>query len=55
MAPSSPAHVGLFSALLFGALNWVPRWYKAGDKLSIEQVVDSFMDILLYGLATPQR
>ncbi len=50
-----PCHVGLFSALLFGALNWVPRWYKAGDKLSIEQVVDSFMDILLYGLATPQR
>jgi hypothetical protein len=45
----------LFSALLFGALNWVPRWYSEADRLSIQEVADSFMDMLTQGIATPQR
>jgi AcrR family transcriptional regulator len=50
-----PCHAGLFSALLFGGLNWVPRWHNPGGKLGIQEVVDSFMDMLYYGVATPAR
>lgn len=50
-----PCHPGLFSALLFGALNWVPRWYQGSGKLGIEEVVDAFMDMIIDGVATPAR
>ena len=50
-----PLHVGLFSAMLFGALNWIPRWHKDSGKLTVQEVVDSFMDMMLYGVATPKR
>jgi AcrR family transcriptional regulator len=43
---------GLFSALLFGGLNWVPRWHRDEGALSVEQVADTFVDILLNGIAT---
>ena len=47
-----PCHPGMFGALLFGALNWVPRWYDEDGKLSIEDIADNFMDILTQGIAT---
>ena len=47
--PSDPS---IFSALLFGALNWVPRWHRGSGKLSVQEVVDSFMDMLTDGIAT---
>lgn len=50
-----PCHPGLFSALLFGALNWVPRWYSETGKLDLSEVVDTFMNVLTQGIATPQR
>lgn len=50
-----PCRPELFSALLFGALNWVPRWYSETGKLNIPEVVDAFMDMLTQGIATPQR
>jgi AcrR family transcriptional regulator len=43
-------HPGLFSALLFGGLNWVPRWHRNDGRLSVEQVADAFVDILLNGV-----
>jgi AcrR family transcriptional regulator len=45
-----PCDPSMFSALLFGALNWVPRWHEEGGKLSIEQVADTFMDMLVGGI-----
>lgn len=45
----------IFAALLFGALNWVPRWHKDTGKLSVQQVVDSFMDLLSKGIEAPKR
>lgn len=45
----------LFSALLFGALNWVPRWYDQRGRLSIDEVVDAFMDVLIHGIARPRN
>lgn len=46
-----PTHPGMFSALLFGALNWVPRWHSENGKLSIPQVADTFVDMLVDGIA----
>jgi AcrR family transcriptional regulator len=46
-----PCDTGMFSALLFGALNWVPRWHSESGKLSIPQVADTFMDMLIDGIA----
>ncbi|SOE97234.1 transcriptional regulator, TetR family [Burkholderia sp. D7] len=46
--PTDPA---LASALLFGALNWVPRWYKESGKLAIDHIVDTFMNIFTGGVA----
>ena len=49
-----PCDPGIFSALLFGALNWVPHWHRNTGKLSVQQVVDSFMDLLTTGIAAPR-
>lgn len=50
-----PCHPGLFSAMLFGAMNWVPRWYKDDGKLSVQDVSDSFIDMLTQGVAAKKR
>jgi len=47
-----PCHPGMFSAMLFGAMNWVPRWHKEDGKYSIEDVADTFMDMLTQGIAS---
>lgn len=46
-----PCHPGLVSAMLFGSLNWVPRWFDNRGKLTLEQVVDAFLDMLISGIA----
>lgn len=50
-----PCHPGMFCALLFGALNWVPRWYSDKGKLSVEAVADQFMDLLTQGIEAAPR
>jgi AcrR family transcriptional regulator len=50
-----PCHPGLVSAMLFGSLNWVPRWFENGGKLTLEQVVDNFLDMLISGIATSHK
>ena len=50
-----PLDPSIFAALLFGALNWVPRWHKDAGKLSVQQVVDSFMDLLTKGIEVSKR
>lgn len=47
-----PCNPGLFSALLFGALNWVPRWYSPKGKLSTQDVADHFIDTLINGVGS---
>lgn len=47
-----PCNPGLASAMLFGALNWVPRWYRVDGKLSVDQIADAFMDIFADGVST---
>ncbi|MCL4737842.1 MAG: TetR/AcrR family transcriptional regulator [Burkholderiaceae bacterium] len=41
---------GMVGAMLFGALNWVPRWYRSEGPLTVEQVANSFVDILIEGV-----
>lgn len=50
-----PCDPGMFSALLFGGLNWVPRWHKASGRLSVAEVADTFMDMLIGGIAASRR
>jgi AcrR family transcriptional regulator len=41
----------LVSAMLFGALNWVPHWYRPEGRLPLDGIVDHFFDMLLRGIA----
>lgn len=50
-----PTHPGMFSALLFGALNWVPRWHNDQGKFAIEDVANTFMDMLTQGIASKRN
>ncbi len=50
--PLDPAMV---SAMLFGALNWVPHWYDPNGKLSVDQVADTFADMLAQGIEARPR
>ncbi|MGE4335205.1 MAG: TetR/AcrR family transcriptional regulator [Pigmentiphaga sp.] len=43
-------HPGMVSAMLFGSLNWVPRWYKPEGSYGIEEIADSFCDFLIAGI-----
>jgi AcrR family transcriptional regulator len=47
-----PCNPGLVSAMLFGTLNWVPQWFKPEKPLSIDEVVTTFMNMLIHGIAT---
>ena len=46
-----PCRPELFSALLFGALNWVPRWYNPNGKLTLEDITENFLNTLLWGIS----
>lgn len=49
LRPHAP---GMVSAMLFGTLNWVPQWYRPEGRLTLEQIVDEFLDMLTRGIAT---
>lgn len=50
-----PSHPGLVSAMLFGTLNWVPQWYQPEGSLTIDEVVDAFIDMLTEGISAESR
>jgi hypothetical protein len=39
----------LFRLFLLGALNWTVQWYRPDGGLTIEQLADNFLDIMLPG------
>jgi hypothetical protein len=47
LRPVDPAMAGRF---LLSALNYMPRWHKAGGKFTAVQVMQQFLDMLMYGL-----
>lgn len=50
-----PCDPQLVSALFFGALNWVPHWFREHGPLALDAVVDAFMDMMFNGLVTRRR
>jgi AcrR family transcriptional regulator len=48
LAPCDPKTTGMF---LFGALNWIPYWYRPDGELNVEQLSRRVMESLLAGLA----
>jgi len=34
-----------------GSLNWIAHWYRAGRKLTSDEVADAFVQLLEHGLA----
>lgn len=46
-----PCDPGLVCAMLFGALNWVPRWFRDGGRLSVDAVADAFVTMLMQGIS----
>lgn len=42
--------VGIFVKTLFGALNWVSVWYRAGGRLSETEIADEIADTFLAAL-----
>jgi hypothetical protein len=36
-------------------VNGLSRWFRPGGKLSVEEVIEQYLDILLGGLAAPAR
>lgn len=40
----------IFSAMLFGSLNWVPRWYKEDRGQTIPEIAEMFIDMLIDGI-----
>lgn len=46
-----PVEPGMVSAMLFGSLNWVPRWYKENGSHTIDEIADIFCDFLLQGIS----
>lgn len=45
-----PCSPGLFSAMLFGSLNWVPRWYNEDGGQTIPEIADFFITTLIDGI-----
>ena len=42
-----PKNTRLFRLFLLGALNWTVQWYRPDGGLTIEQLADSFLDLML--------
>ncbi len=47
-----PRDPGLVAAMLFGTLNWVPHWYHQEGRLTLDQIVNDFVDMLAHGICT---
>jgi AcrR family transcriptional regulator len=45
--------IELASLLLVGATNWVPMWYTPNGPHTPDEIADTFIDMLLNGLAAP--
>lgn len=46
-----PVHVETASALIFGAFHWIWRWYQPDRSITLQNVVDTFLDFFLHGFA----
>ncbi len=50
-----PCNPKLAIFALMGAVNWVPKWYRADGELSPDQVGESLVELVIQGLAAHPR
>ena len=48
-----PANTRLFRLFLLGALNWTVQWYRPDGGLTIDQLADGFLELMLPHQARP--
>jgi TetR/AcrR family transcriptional regulator, cholesterol catabolism regulator len=46
-----PCNPHLTCAAIFGALNWVPKWYRADGRYDASESAETFMRVLTQGIA----
>jgi AcrR family transcriptional regulator len=46
----APGDAKLLAFALFGAVNWIPRWFNPNGAASSQEIADQFADYLLAGL-----
>jgi AcrR family transcriptional regulator len=39
--------------MMLGSINWFLRWYRAGGRLTVDQIADAYIDFIFYGLLAP--
>lgn len=39
--------------MLLGAINWFLRWYRAGGRLTVDEIAAAYVDFVFYGLLAP--
>jgi hypothetical protein len=42
-----PADTGMFRLFLLGALNWTVQWYRPGGDLTIDELADRFLELMV--------
>ena len=53
MASGEFSRVGepkLLAYAILGMCNWLPRWYRKGERLSIDEIADNFLGLIAAGL-----
>ena len=39
--------------MMLGGVNWFVRWYRAGGRLTVDEIADAYIDFIFYGLLAP--
>jgi AcrR family transcriptional regulator len=39
--------------MMLGSINWFLRWYRAGGRLTVDQIAEAYIDFIFYGLLAP--
>lgn len=39
--------------MLLGSINWFLRWYRAGGRLTVDEIATAYVDFVFYGLLAP--
>jgi AcrR family transcriptional regulator len=50
-----PTDVRMAAFVLYGAVNWIPHWYRPGGPLSPEDAGEAMFDVIASGIAARER
>jgi AcrR family transcriptional regulator len=51
----APGNPKLLAFALFGAVNWIPRWFNPNGTASSQEIAELFADFFVAGLSAPAR